>query len=712
MNTYRDSLSRAVLTSRATKRDSPSRQKLLLWQDVRARAIDQQMDADRRAVGERVAEIFRWLFLAVFAVLVNLPRVGAGAIGADLLLLAWAAANVVLTVLIARRHRPGRAFSLTTLGIDVAFGAALLHLASGYASPYFLAYFLVVTGLSMRLGTAASLATALVVSIVYLAEGGDALLGTSAGRVFLFVAVALATGLMSRELERERRLAISRAAQADVLREMNVGMGGSLDIKDVFEVVLQYALKMTSAERGGLNLAFDDHVEPAAGEAYEEEEVLKVARSGEAAFLENRGALLVPIASGEGVTAVLALRTRARSFSNQDLFMINALAGSTAVPLANALHYQRSAKEAISDGLTGLLNHREYRRRLDAEFARAVHRGGRLSIILVDLDHFKQVNDALGHQHGDQVIRAAADLLRSTARSQDAVARYGGDELAVILVDAGAEGAELVATRLVEAVHAASITTTPGRVLTLSIGVATYPDDAVTAGELVMAADQALYLAKREGRGRYATSRGMVSRIERDKDELVGMLTEVGPQAMVAIAHAVDNLRPGMRGHSSRVAALSERIARACGYPATAMGDLRAAAFLHDVGTVLATAEDAGQPEMGERLVERGPFPAQVPKAVRHQRERWDGEGCPDRLAGADIPLEARIVGLAEAFEERVSGRKDQALRPLEALDQLAADAGAYDPGLLAALRSLLDEGDLALGLLPPASPPLAAATV
>jgi hypothetical protein len=119
----------AVLTSRPTRKDPPSQVNLLLWQDVRARAIDQHLDADRRAVGERVAELFRWLFLVVFAAAINLNGLTSTALVSDGLLVVWTGLNVGQTVLVLRGHRPSHAYSVATLGLDIVFGGVLLHLA-------------------------------------------------------------------------------------------------------------------------------------------------------------------------------------------------------------------------------------------------------------------------------------------------------------------------------------------------------------------------------------------------------------------------------------------------------------------------------------------------------------------------------------------------------------------------------------------------------
>src|SRR5205823_4375118 len=311
----------------------------------------------------------------------------------NLLLLAWAVANAGVAYLLERGYQPAKRFSLASMAVDILFGAALVYLSNGFESPYFLAFFLVIIASAVRFGTTASLVAAIAISFIYLFIGSvgpirdvshDGQFGLSGlGKIFLFVVVALATGLMSREMERERRMAVSRAAQADALREMSVNMASSLDIKDVFEAVLQHGLRMTGATSGQVVLVFEDGVQLAASRdlpGYEVDEELfrQVAHSGSASFPDDRKGLLVAVASGDGVTAVLRL-WRQRGFGNEDLFTINALAGSAAVPLANALHYSRSAQEAVTDGLTGLLNHREFRRRLEAELVRHDAPGRQLS---------------------------------------------------------------------------------------------------------------------------------------------------------------------------------------------------------------------------------------------------------------------------------------------------------------------------------------------
>ncbi len=703
----------------------------LKQEDVRARALDENFDAERRMIGERVAVMFRWIFLAVLSLLVNLTPLtrNEAKVTVDMVLIVWAGMAIVVTVILYQGYRPGKQFSLTTMTLDILFSVGLVYLSNGFASPYFLALFLSVITNALRFGAVASVVSAVAIAFIYLFVGGtitptsftsDPQARLSAlGTVFLFLIVALATGYMTRELERERRQAVRRVAQADLLREMSSTIIGATDIKDVFGAVVANALSMTGASHGNLVIASPDglmvvatkHLVGAgpAPEMLDDAQLAHVARSGEASFSSDHKTLVTPIASGDGVTALLSLSRHGQAFSNQDLFAVDALSGSSAVALANAIRYHRSTQEATTDSLTGLFNVRELRRRLDAAFARPDRAGTSLSLLLIDFDHFKSVNDELGHQHGDLVLQMGARIVRGAARAQDVVARYGGDELAIMGVDTTGVGAQRLAYRIVDAVHAAAVSTTPGKSLTFSIGVATFPEDALTASELIAAADQALYLAKREGKDRACTFPQLVTELELADGNLISMLSDAGPQVVVAAAHAVDHRSPLTQGHSSRVAAISEAMGRAAGLNGGELEDLRTAGFLHDVGhmTLGINGEDferAGHAEEGARIVEGARFPERVASAVRHHHERWDGQGKPGGLAGEAIPRLARILSLAEAYEAFTAGRGCERLMPPAALERLKAAVGSeFDPGAFDLLSRVVTES-----ALEPALPPLA----
>jgi diguanylate cyclase (GGDEF)-like protein/putative nucleotidyltransferase with HDIG domain len=712
------------------------------WQDIRAQALDATFDADRRRVGERVAVVFRWLFLIVLGVLnnVNPHTLPNAKVTIDVILVGWAVMNVVVNILLVRGFHPGKQFSLSTMAIDILFAAGLVYLSDGFSSPFFLALFLAVITNAVRFGATASFLSALIVSGIYLFIGGaftpanfttdpNATIGT----MFLFLVVAFTTGYMTRELERERRAAVERAAQADSLREVSMSLVSNTDIKDVFDVLIDNAVKMTSADRGRLIFVAQDGFNVIAsasrdasipvpeGEPIDEHQLSQAAGTGEAVFGVDGKGLVIPIASGDDVTAIVCLNKATGAFTNQDLFTVNALSGSSAVPLANALRFQRSRQEATTDALTGVSNVRELRRRLEAAFARPDRKDTPLSLLLIDFDFFKSVNDELGHQHGDLVLQMGTRIVRAAARAQDLVARYGGDELAVMVADTNGPAAQRLAYRIVDAVHAAAVSTTPGKHLSFSVGVASYPDDALTATELIAAADQALYLAKREGKDRACTFPQLVTELELADGNLVSMLAEAGPQVMVAAAHAADHRSPHAQGHSSRVAWIADVVGRRAGLQPDQLEELQTAAFLHDVGHMTLAAdgqnlEAPGHAAEGARIVEDAKFPSDVVAAVRNHHDRWDGVDQIGGMTGEQIPILARILAVTEKFEALTAGRGCPRATPKEALDQIVVRSGLeFDPAIVEALAKAVRENIFEINFpnvaFPALAPVVAAAT-
>jgi diguanylate cyclase (GGDEF)-like protein len=188
-------------------------------------------------------------------------------------------------------------------------------------------------------------------------------------------------------------------------------------------------------------------------------------------------------------------------FDAEDLGLLRVVASQAATIIANAVLHQTVERLAVTDGLTGLYNHRWFQERLAGELERLKRSGEPLSLLLLDIDHFKKINDGHGHPFGDTVLKALAAELGRLARRVDCVARYGGEEFAIILVDTDRRGCRAGAERVLKAVRALRVGDQGFR-FTLSIGCATCPDDAATREELIRRADEALYAAKERGRDR------------------------------------------------------------------------------------------------------------------------------------------------------------------------------------------------------------------
>jgi diguanylate cyclase (GGDEF)-like protein len=173
-----------------------------------------------------------------------------------------------------------------------------------------------------------------------------------------------------------------------------------------------------------------------------------------------------------------------------------------------ARRHERIAQEALTDPLTGLWNRRHMGETLTREVTRALRFGHEVSLIILDVDDFKRINDRLGHLQGDLVLEAVADLVKDATRTIDVAARYGGDELALILVETGSEGATILAERLRERVRDTEVPLRDGGTMavTISVGVATIPDSAEDLESLVDGADRALLRAKRSGKNQIRTA--------------------------------------------------------------------------------------------------------------------------------------------------------------------------------------------------------------
>jgi len=180
------------------------------------------------------------------------------------------------------------------------------------------------------------------------------------------------------------------------------------------------------------------------------------------------------------------------------------VADQVAVAVNHAHLFQQMQLQALTDGLTGCFNRRFFEIQLERDLHLATRMRQPVSLILLDIDHFKRVNDTHGHNAGDAALRILANALREEVRGVDTAARYGGEEFAIILPQAGPEGAMVVAERLRSRIERTEV---PGvGCITASLGVATFPGDASSRELLVTSADRALFLAKRTGRNRVCST--------------------------------------------------------------------------------------------------------------------------------------------------------------------------------------------------------------
>jgi diguanylate cyclase (GGDEF)-like protein len=210
----------------------------------------------------------------------------------------------------------------------------------------------------------------------------------------------------------------------------------------------------------------------------------------------------VPLVYQDTVIGLLVLAL-ADTLSEGDRDLFVTVASQASLAFANAQLFQETLELSLKDGLTGILNRRALESRLELEWSRALRDQAPLSIVMVDIDHFKVYNDQHGHQLGDETLRRVARIIERNIRKVDAVARYGGEEFAIILPRAGKKEAIEVAKKLRRSVEQADFVRgylqPLGRV-TISCGVSTAPEDATSVDHLIKRADEALFSAKEAGR--------------------------------------------------------------------------------------------------------------------------------------------------------------------------------------------------------------------
>ena len=219
--------------------------------------------------------------------------------------------------------------------------------------------------------------------------------------------------------------------------------------------------------------------------------------------------LTLPLAIEGEILGCISLNSeQPNAFDAQDLQFFSVIGSQMATALK---HFQRFATVktmAIYDTLTSLYNRRYFEERLGLEAQKAFYGGATLSLVMIDIDHFKRVNDTFGHTEGDKVLREISSLFKSSVRKKDTVARYGGEEFILILPEANVEEASVIAERIRRLVENNPFEVGHAQInLTISLGISNFPNDrARTKEELVKMADQTLYEAKRAGRNRVCIS--------------------------------------------------------------------------------------------------------------------------------------------------------------------------------------------------------------
>jgi diguanylate cyclase (GGDEF)-like protein len=311
------------------------------------------------------------------------------------------------------------------------------------------------------------------------------------------------------DLDRERQRVV--AAQ----RRIGETAAANLDRAALERIIVETAVELIEVDVGRLSARQDPSgpmlSQTVCGDPGRLEELLSAIESelaGRGGLVEAKAgeaaAFGVSLGGRDEQERILAIARRDGAFGARERELLGTLAEQAAVCLQNLALHERVQRLAAIDDLTGLLNHRRLREVLEREVRRARRYGTPLALVMLDVDDFKRVNDRHGHQQGDRVLRAVADVVRGSVREVDLAARYGGEELAVVLPQMGLEGARAVAERMRMAITGVRVPTPDGGTLsvTASLGVAAIDRASSTYDDLIAAADAALYRAKRTGKNR------------------------------------------------------------------------------------------------------------------------------------------------------------------------------------------------------------------
>jgi diguanylate cyclase (GGDEF)-like protein len=458
----------------------------------------------------------------------------------------------------------------------------------------------------------------------------------------------------------------------------------------------------------------------------------KVARTGVSALVQNAGpgqlagvlpesraVLCLPISYGETLLGVLNVESRdENAFAPQDVLILNTLADLLATALHNSFVFQRLQQQSITDGLTGIKTRRFFWEALSSEWKRASRSGRPFSVVLVDLDKFKEVNDSLGHLEGDLVLARVGRLLEQKCRQSNVVARYGGDEFIILMPETGIEQAQVLAERL--RLWVATDPMLEEHHITGSFGVASFPVHGFSMEDLIRVADAGMYVSKHAGGNQVSTSdafgegsamqRQLISGyiegfLQREHngpehlEELVSTLRKLCGrdedgdrralrEAIEALARAAELREHNAAGHGEQCAHYASTIARGLNLPEQEIEEVIFAGRVHDVGKLFISERILNKPgsltedefavvkihpQVGAAVSRAIPEIERVAQAIESHHEAFDGSGYPLGLKGENIPLYGRILAVADAYVNMTS---DRSFAPPKSDDQALAELG------------------------------------
>ena len=395
--------------------------------------------------------------------------------------------------------------------------------------------------------------------------------------------------------------------------------------------------------------------------------------------------------------------------------------------------FEEVKAQAVTDGLTGLYNRRYFEEYLKKEVTRALRQKQPFSIIGLDLDHLKQINDKYGHAFGDLAIRTVADVLKKNARSIDTAARMGGEEFNVILPGVDSKGAVAAAERIRKALEEVELDTI--NQVTASIGVATFLEHSENIEEILELTDQAMYQSKRNGRNQVTLAKPITEtswqeiaintfvdilskhnipidpQVSTELKEKLQNQNEIPKDALYTVADMLTQTYNPLHNNGtvkSKVL-LATSLAKRFDLSKEEIDNLRIATLLYDIGNIMLPQEllqkttpltederehIKSHPIIAAREILK-PISAiqDVIPIIEHHHENWDGTGYPAKIAREEIPMTSQIILIVDAYFALIQPRTYRAeLTPKQALELIKQDAGKkWNVALVQEFITLID---------------------
>lgn len=453
----------------------------------------------------------------------------------------------------------------------------------------------------------------------------------------------------------------------------------------------------------------------------------------------SRSIILVPLWARNSEFGWLMVFSSRDQATDAELDFLNLFSKQIELAITIADLFQAVKNQAVTDPLTGLYNRRHFEEFLKKEATRAERMKQPFTIISLDLDYLKQINDKYGHSYGDSAIKEVAEVLKKNARSIDVAARMGGEEFNIILPGVDSKGGLIAAERIRKAISECKLRKV-GKI-TASIGVATFLEHSDKIDELLEITDQAMYMAKRNGRNQVqiakpisetswqevaiTTFMDILSRkrlpipkdVSKELHEKLSVSLEESSTPKEMLYSVADMLSSTynpthVKGKTKSKILMASNLAKSFDLPKEEIDRLRIAALLYDIGNLMLPPEilQKTEPLTSEEVAEIKKHPAiaareilkpitdvqDVIPIIEHHHENWDGTGYPGKFSGEKIPLSSQIILITDAYFAMIEPRAyRQAMSPQDALEVIKNDANKkWNPELVKEFVAMI-ESDL-----------------